>query len=220
MRIFPVIISTVAFAQQALAHYRFLGLNGSGDFTYIRPWLGNTNAPVTDVLSTAIRCNTGAALTTGTLTVAAGSIVTFRVDPAITHPGPLLWYLAKAPSSVNGWDATGKVWFKFAQTGAGGTGSSLTWPTLGLTTVSARLPPSLRAGEYLLRVEHIGYTHTTSNSDEHYISCAQLRVTGGGTGNPGPLVAFPGAYPTGPTIPWDPPAGYVYTPPGPPVWQG
>ena len=29
---------------------------------------------------------------------------------------------------------------------------------------------------------------------QFYISCSQIQVTGGGSGNPGPLVAIPGVY--------------------------
>ncbi|KAG8833266.1 hypothetical protein FRC17_011041 [Serendipita sp. 399] len=211
----------ILITQQALAHYRFVGLNGSGDFSYVRPWANSPLGPVTDVSSPSIRCNTGAALTTGTLTIPAGSTVTFRVDPSVTHPGPLLWYMAKALSSVNGWDGIGTVWFKIAQTGAVVSGSTITWPAQGLTKVSARIPSSLPAGEYLLRVEHIDVSGTpgTVSRNGHYISCAQVAVTGSGTGKPSPLVAFPGAYDPTPGIPLPLPTP-TPIPPGPPVWQG
>lgn len=51
------------------------------------------------------------------------------------------------------------------------------------------------SGEYLLRIEHIALHGASSvNGAQLYISCAQLSVTGGGSGTPGPLVSFPGAY--------------------------
>ena len=48
---------------------------------------------------------------------------------------------------------------------------------------------------YLVRSEHIAL-HGASNvgGAQIYISCAQINVTGGGSGKPSPLVAFPGAY--------------------------
>ncbi|KAG8788136.1 hypothetical protein FRC16_001451, partial [Serendipita sp. 398] len=192
MKIFSTLVLAVAAAQQVLAHYRFLGINGSGDYDYIRLYQNQySNGPITNVQSTDIRCNLGAATTTGTLTVAAGSTVTFRTS--ISHPGPLLWYMAKAPSTVNGWDGSGNVWFKIAQTGATFSGGAMNWPSSGLTTVSTKIPSSLRAGEYLLRVEHIALHSAGSvGGSQHYISCAQLKVTGGGSGNPSPLLAFPG----------------------------
>jgi hypothetical protein len=58
-----------------------------------------------------------------------------------------------------------------------------------------KIPSSLPAGNYLLRVEHIALHSASSvNGAQLYISCAQLAVTGGGSGSPYPLVAFPGAY--------------------------
>ncbi|KAG8859927.1 hypothetical protein FRB91_005797 [Serendipita sp. 411] len=167
----------------------------------------------------------GAATTTGTLTVAAGSTATFSVYTSIGHPGPLLWYMAKAPSgTVNGWDGSGNVWFKIGQTGATFSGGAMSWPSSGLTSVSIKIPSSLPSGEYLLRVEHIALHGAGSvGGSQHYISCAQLKVTGGGSGNPSPLVSFPGAYsPQDPgiliNIYWPVPTSY--TPPGPSVWQG
>lgn len=60
---------------------------------------------------------------------------------------------------------------------------------------------------------------------EFYFSCAQIRVTGSGTGNPGPLVKIPGMYNLR-----DPAFNFnIYYPspprtlpptPGPPVWNG
>ena len=57
------------------------------------------------------------------------------------------------------------------------------------------IPPSTPAGDYLLRIEHIAlHSASALNGAQFYISCAQIKVTGGGSGSPGPLVAFPGAY--------------------------
>ncbi|KIM28933.1 glycoside hydrolase family 61 protein, partial [Serendipita vermifera MAFF 305830] len=184
-----------------------------------------SNGPVTNVASTDVRCNLGAAArTTGTLTVAAGSTATFKVASSISHVGPLLFYMAKAPGSVNGWDGSGNVWFKIAQTGASFSGGQMTWPSSGLTTASVKIPSSLPSGEYLLRVEHIAlHTASSVGGAQFYISCAQLKVTGGGSGNPGPLVAFPGAYKaTDPGIQINIyyPVPTSYTPPGPSVWSG
>ena len=50
-------------------------------------------------------------------------------------------------------------------------------------------------GRYLIRTEHIAlHAASTFGGAQIYISCAQVSVTGGGSGKPGPLVAFPGAY--------------------------
>ena len=51
------------------------------------------------------------------------------------------------------------------------------------------------SGEYLVRTEHIAL-HNAANKGgaQFYLSCAQVKVTGGGNGTPGPLVSIPGVY--------------------------
>lgn len=39
--------------------------------------------------------------------------------------------MAKAPGSVNGWDGSGNVWFKIAETGARVSGGAISWPAQG-----------------------------------------------------------------------------------------
>jgi hypothetical protein len=74
-----------------------------------------------------------------------------------------------------------------------------------------------------MRVEHIAL-HGAYKTDgaQFYIACGQLNVTGGGSGTPGPLVSFPGAYEaTDPGIFFDMYSNpKSYTPPGPKVWLG
>src|SRR5690606_19179048 len=79
--------------------------------------------------------------------------------------------------------------------------SGVTWD-VSSTQWTFKLPSSTPSGQYLLRMEHIGL-HGASGTGgaQFYISCAQINVTGGGNGNPGPLVALPGAYrPNDPAI--------------------
>lgn len=74
--------------------------------------------------------------------VTAGSTFTFRVDPSIQHPGPLQFYMAKAPSGKTAatFDGKGSAWFKIYQDGPSGLGtSSITWPSSGMTPASQRL---------------------------------------------------------------------------------
>jgi hypothetical protein len=83
------------------------------------------------------------------------------------------------------------------------------------------VPKNTPTGDYLLRVEHIALHQASAvNGAQFYISCAQIRVTGGGSGTPGPLVSFPGAYKaTDPGIKVNIYSGSAsYTPPGPSVW--
>jgi len=78
-------------------------------------------------------------------------------------------------------------------------------------------------GEYLLRVEHIGLHMAMSpNKAQFYLSCSQIKITGGGGGTPAPLVAFPGAYRTndpGILVNVGAIQPTAYQPPGPPVWS-
>ncbi|KAI1758419.1 heavy metal translocating P-type ATPase [Xylaria castorea] len=69
----------------------------------------------------------------------------------------------------------------------------------------------------------VGHAGTLSvGGAQIYLSCAQVEVTGGGAGTPGPLVAFPGAYKaTDPGLRWSYyPIPTSYTAPGPAVWTG
>lgn len=79
----------------------------------------------------------------------------------------------------------------------------------GQNRVNFTLPEALPSGQYLVRVESIGlHEAQTAGAAQFYLSCGQIEVTGGGSGIPEPLVAFPGAYqPTDPGILidiWDP----------------
>ncbi|CAF4438291.1 unnamed protein product, partial [Adineta steineri] len=48
---------------------------------------------------------------------------------------------------------------------------------------------------YLLRVEHIALHDAFYHGGaQFYIACAQIEVTNGGNGSPGPLVSIPGVY--------------------------
>jgi hypothetical protein len=88
------------------------------------------------------------------------------------------------------------------------------------------MPKATPDGEYLLRVEHIAlHMASQANKAQFYLSCSQIKVTGGGSGTPGPLASFPGAYKsTDPGILVN--LGTIanapdsYQPPGPAVWSG
>ena len=48
---------------------------------------------------------------------------------------------------------------------------------------------------YLLRIEHIAlHDAYYFGGAQYYVACAQLEVTNGGNGSPGPLVSIPGVY--------------------------
>ena len=177
---------------------------------------------------------------TGTATVAAGGSLGFVADQGVTHPGPLQFYMAKVPDGkdINTWEAAGNVWFKAASIDGIPNGNGFTWPAQSMTpsiattllltdhladkkVVSFTVPKSLPSGNYLVRVESIALHQAQSpGGAQFYLSCAQVKVTDGGSGTPGPLVAFPGAYKaTDPALifSWQTKS---YTAPGPKVWEG
>lgn len=59
------------------------------------------------------------------------------------------------------------------------------------------LPPhsDLWFPQYLLRMEHIALNQGINQTEtQYYVSCAQIKVVGGGNGAPSPLVAIPGHF--------------------------
>lgn len=176
-----------------------------------------------------IICNNPGVTGTGvSATVAAGSQFTAYWSQWTHAEGCVMVYMAKCPSSgCNSWTGTGTAWFKISQVGlisgnvgAGTWGSGQIMKDLKYTVT---IPASLPAGEYLIRYELLALHQ--ANTPQFYPECAQLIVTGGGSGNPSPLVDLQKAYdPSDPAVDID---IYVkqkdqqtYTCPGPAVWSG
>lgn len=130
--------AAVLAASVVEAHYTFPALIANGQTTtawqYVRDWTGSyTNSPLTDVTSENLRCNVGAdKMSAQTMTVAAGSTVGFTAVSSISHPGPMLFYMAKVPAGQTAatFDGSGTVWFKIAQDAAI-IGSTISWPNAG-----------------------------------------------------------------------------------------
>jgi hypothetical protein len=177
-------------------HYIFQQLTTGGTkhevFKYIRK-NSNYNSPVTDLASNDLRCNVGASgASTETVSVAAGSTITFTTDVAVYHQGPTSIYMSKAPGSASDYDGSGG-WFKIKDIGPTFSGGSATWD-LG-TTYSVEIPSCIPDGDYLVRIQQLGiHNPWPGGIPQFYISCAQVTVTGGGSGNPGPTVSIPGAF--------------------------
>ncbi|KAF2652577.1 lytic polysaccharide monooxygenase [Lophiostoma macrostomum CBS 122681] len=207
------------------------GQTDAAEWTNVRQTKNyQTNQGVTDVSSPDMRCYQMKA-GSGSATVAAGDTLGFAAAASISHFGPVQFYMARVPDSadINTWEASGNVWFKAASIdavkSASGTLTSdeTTWPAYKKTSVEFKIPASVPAGNYLVRVESIALHQASSpGGAQIYLSCAQVKVTGGGNGTPGPLVAFPGAYKTGEAgLIWSYyPVKTSYTAPGPAVWQG
>ena len=70
-----------------------------------------------------------------TMNVTAGSTVSYIAKASISHPGPLLAYLAKAPAGkpIESWDGSGKVFFKIYQDEATISPGGMSWPSMGKT---------------------------------------------------------------------------------------
>ncbi|OAA66542.1 glycoside hydrolase family 61 protein [Niveomyces insectorum RCEF 264] len=226
-----VLAPLLLLAATAQAHYRFskLVVNGvaeTKEWTSIRMTKNyQDDHGVTDVNSVDIRCfqmKPG----TGFATVAAGGTLGFIADQTVTHPGPVQFYMARVPEgqNLNTYEATGSVWFKVGSIGAvPGTGKALAWPTYHQRVVNVTLPKTLPSGNYLVRVESIAlHQAQAAGGAQFYLACAQVQVTDGGSGTPGPMVAFPGAYRAGQAglLFANYPVPTSYTPPGPPVWEG
>lgn len=62
----------------------------------------NNNSPVTVLTDDALRCNVGGASGSGTTTVsvAAGSSISFTADQAVYHQGPVSFYMTKVADAA------------------------------------------------------------------------------------------------------------------------
>ncbi|KAK1635355.1 cellulose-growth-specific protein [Colletotrichum phormii] len=203
--IVAILTTLVALSDVVSAHYRFTSLVvggvNTGEYVHVRRNT-NYNSPVTDVLSKDIVCNAGG-LSSGPAaqiaTVAAGSTVGFAMDQAIYHDGPVIVWLSPAAgssSNVTTYDGSGpwaKIWELGAQTGNG----QIKFPASNQAGFNFQIPSCTPPGEYLLRIEQIGLHSASAKAGaQFYISCAQIKVTGSGSGSASfsPTVRFPGAY--------------------------
>lgn len=209
----------------------------------------NTKQGIENPTSGDIRCyqSSNAA---NVMTVPAGATIHYISTQQVNHPGPTQYYLAKVPAGadVKTWDGSGAVWFRFSTTKPSvDSAKQMSWPgqsmhpstfikhilnvnsrcTLDLyVTPNATVPLATPDGDYLLRVEHIAlHMAMQANKAQFYLSCSQVKITGGGSGSPAPLAALPGAYKSNdPGILVDlgkyttNPDGYM--PPGPALWTG
>ncbi|KAF4340090.1 murein transglycosylase [Fusarium beomiforme] len=214
------VVALAALSQVASAHYFFdvAALNGaeSKSFQYIRDFTRPTkynpikfsSNPPADIRDNSfadgedIICNQGATGTGGkteVLEVKGGDVMTFKlgVGAKMGHPGPTLAYMSDAGGDVKSYKGDGD-WFKIMEEGvcnAGGDFTKDAWCNYDATSFDVKIPQGVPDGEYLLRVEHIGIHRSHVNQPEHYVSCAQVKVTGGSTGKvDAEMVKFPGAY--------------------------
>jgi len=188
-------VAVALAVEGAAAHYIFQQFGVGGQkyplWKYVRKntnpsWL--QNGPVTDLSSKDLRCNVGGLVSNGTetLTVKAGDEFTFYLDTAVYHIGPTSLYMSKAPGLVADYDGSGQ-WFKFQDWGPTGSNWNLK------NAYTSNIPKCIPDGEYLLRIQQLGI-HNPGAPPQFYISCAQIKVTNGGSASPSPLVSIPGAF--------------------------
>jgi hypothetical protein len=108
----------------------------TGDYQYVRMTKNHySHSSVSDVTSKDMRCGGEETMPSNTSvkTVNAGASVGFFVDQGLGHPGPLQFYMAQAPSSVDlsAWDGSGRVWFKIAGNPPKIDAKGLTFPEQG-----------------------------------------------------------------------------------------
>ncbi|KAK4239231.1 glycoside hydrolase [Achaetomium macrosporum] len=228
-----LLASLLLAATAVQAHYTFprLVVNGQAEEKDWSATRMTKNAQskqgVENPTSPDIRCYTSQTAP-NVATVPAGSTIHYISTQQINHPGPTQYYLAKVPagSSAKTWDGSGAVWFKIATTMPSvDSNKQMTWPGQNTyATVNTTIPANTPDGEYLLRVEQIAlHMAMQPNKAQFYLACSQIRITGGGSGSPGPLVALPGAYKSndpGILVNLNAIQPDAYQPPGPAVWRG
>ncbi|KNG52447.1 putative endoglucanase [Stemphylium lycopersici] len=236
------LLAGAAIAQLASAHYFFdvLVVDGqeSKPLEYIREntrgakynptkWK-NTRDDMTPDMDD-FRCNKGSfesAGRTGTAEVKAGAKMAMKLGVGATmkHPGPAFVYMSKAPGAANEYQGDGE-WFKIFEEAVCDPSADFlgtAWCTWDKDRIEFTVPEGTPDGEYLIRSEHVGIHGAHGGEAEFYYACAQVKVTGGGNGTPGPTVQFPGAYkkddPSWNFSIWN---GYKdYPMPAPAVWDG
>ncbi|KAF9526237.1 cellulose-growth-specific protein [Crepidotus variabilis] len=208
----------VLLSQTASAHYIWNTLIAGSTSTTAAVRQPLNNSPVTSVSSNDVRCNVSPGAASQTVSVASGSTLGFKLDNTLYHQGPAAIYLGKAPSSVASWDGSGANWFKIAEWGA--TFNPFKFTDEGLSQLSTTIPANTPPGEYLARIEQVGLH--VAGAPQWYVSCAQIKITGSGSGNP-PKVSIPGyasANDPGLTVNIYNPVPTSYKVPGPAVWRG
>jgi hypothetical protein len=125
---------------------------------------------------------------------------------------------------VVSYSGIGGEWFKIMEEGVCDESKDFTtdaWCSWAQDEMAATIPTDTPDGEYLMRFEHIGIHRSHVNQPEHYTSCVQVRVTGGGSGTPGPTFTLPGGYTdSDPYATFSIYGGAIPFPmPGPAVWS-
>ncbi|KAF1838886.1 SKN1-domain-containing protein [Decorospora gaudefroyi] len=213
-------------------------------FQYIRDVTGNAGTydslwlktfPIFGPHNPNITCGRGAyplhnAATIQTATIPAGSSVGFMVSGPwyegdsqsyIYHEGPGQVFLSKLPDDVPGlveYDGSGEF-FKIHYVGPA---NRTTWATEGQLSIDFVIPAATPSGDYLMRVEQ-WFPSADLGQSQWFVSCAHVRIVGGGVGTPGPMVRFPNLLLSedSPSVWFQTPGDLeLYVEPLPEVWEG
>jgi hypothetical protein len=213
--------SFTVFTTIALAFAPFVAAHGFVDFMtvdgkkYTGPSPGrNSKAasairqvttinPTYGAASAALNCGPGAQAASLSATANPGSSLAFHwvASPQMKWPhntGAELTYMASCGSQdCSKFDSTKAKWFKINEYGlTNGKWAQATDAFVGKAS-PAKVPDNLAPGNYLVMHQLISL-HIADHlkGAEFYSSCAQLKVTGHGTGAPSSneLVSIPGAY--------------------------
>ncbi|KAL2204410.1 hypothetical protein CC79DRAFT_1372418 [Sarocladium strictum] len=129
----------------------------------------------------------------------------------IGHPGPSLVYISRAPGdNVKAYSSNGD-WFKIYQDGVCNNNNNNNnnnnkrctdnaWCSWDKDSITAKIPAATPSGEYVMRFEHIGTCIGSFPSTRAVLlriiltRLLGVKVQNGGSGSPGPIVKFPGAY--------------------------
>ncbi|KAF8157237.1 glycoside hydrolase [Crassisporium funariophilum] len=216
---FATVIGLVLATQSVSAHYIFKTLVAGSKTSTKAVRQPQNNMPISGVSSSSITCNTNPSPADETVTVAAGDKIGFLLDSSMYHKGAVSIYLGQAPGSVENWDGSGKSWFKIAEWGATSF-NPITFSSTNQNTFTTTIPSSVPSGDYLVRAEQIAL-HLGTGVTENFASCAQIRITGGGNGNPA-KVSIPGYLSADdPSVKVNIYSGLTsYTVPGPAVYRG
>ncbi|KAJ7244942.1 glycoside hydrolase family 61 protein [Mycena rebaudengoi] len=162
-----------------------------------------TNEPVLDPQGKDITCGPGA-YKPASLVANAKAGDKILVDWAATSGnwfhdvGPMMTYLASCGSTTcDKFDASKAKWFKIQEQGQDAQGKWAQEKIMDGSPASVTLPSTLAPGNYLLRSEIVALQNGMfPGKSEFYPSCAQLKVSGSGSGAPAAseLVSLPGAY--------------------------
>ncbi|KAF2636277.1 cel1 protein precursor [Massarina eburnea CBS 473.64] len=182
--------------------------------------------PTMTVTDKKVMCNGGTKADLSAKVKAGGSIK--AIWKQWTHAqGPVMVWMYKCAGDFASCDGSGKKWFKIDQKGM--TAPPLSGTAWGTNDVlknlywTSTVPASLAPGNYLVRHELLALHQ--ANTPQFYAECAQVEVTGSGTGQPSGdfLATIPGYAPQsdpGITVDTYGSKADTYTCPGPKVWTG